>query len=38
MPLASLLYNRFMTGVAKQRGDIDWSGIALSVSEDAGMA
>jgi 3-hydroxyisobutyrate dehydrogenase-like beta-hydroxyacid dehydrogenase len=36
MPLASLLYNRFMTGVAKGRSDIDWSGIALSVSEDAG--
>ena len=36
MPLASLLYNRLLSGVAKQRGDIDWSGIALSVSEDAG--
>jgi 3-hydroxyisobutyrate dehydrogenase-like beta-hydroxyacid dehydrogenase len=36
MPLASLLYNRMLSGVARQRGDIDWSGIALSVSEDAG--
>ncbi len=37
MPFASLLHDRFMASIAKGRGDIDWSGIALGVSEDAGM-
>lgn len=38
MPLASLLHDRLVTGVAKGRGDMDWSALALGVSEDAGIA
>ncbi len=37
MPVASLLHDRFLTSVAKGRGDLDWSGLALDVSEDAGI-
>ncbi len=37
MPLADLLYNRFITSVAKGRAEIDWTGLALAVSEDAGL-
>jgi 3-hydroxyisobutyrate dehydrogenase-like beta-hydroxyacid dehydrogenase len=37
MPLASLLHDRLMAAVAKGRGDIDWTGLALGVSEDAGI-
>ena len=38
MPIASLLHDRLIAGVAKGRGDMDWSALALGVSEDAGMA
>jgi 3-hydroxyisobutyrate dehydrogenase-like beta-hydroxyacid dehydrogenase len=37
MPLASLLRDRWVTGVAKGRGDLDWTAIALGVAEDAGL-
>ena len=37
MPLASLLRDRWITGVAKGRGDLDWTAIALGVAEDAGL-
>jgi 3-hydroxyisobutyrate dehydrogenase-like beta-hydroxyacid dehydrogenase len=37
MPVASLLRDRWLTGVAKGRGDMDWSVIALGVAEDAGL-
>lgn len=37
MPLASLLRDRFLSAAARGRSDIDWSGIGLSVSEDAGL-
>jgi 3-hydroxyisobutyrate dehydrogenase-like beta-hydroxyacid dehydrogenase len=37
MPVASLLHDRWLTGVAKGRGDMDWSVIALGVAEDAGL-
>jgi 3-hydroxyisobutyrate dehydrogenase-like beta-hydroxyacid dehydrogenase len=37
MPLASLLHDRLITGVAKGKGDIDWAGLALEVSEAAGV-
>jgi len=37
MPLASLLHDRMLTGVAKGRGDMDWSALALDVLEDAGL-
>jgi len=37
MPLPSLLHDRLMAAVAKGRGDIDWTGLALGVSEEAGI-
>jgi 3-hydroxyisobutyrate dehydrogenase-like beta-hydroxyacid dehydrogenase len=38
MPFASLLHDRFLTAIAKGRGDMDWSALALGVSEDAGIS
>jgi 3-hydroxyisobutyrate dehydrogenase-like beta-hydroxyacid dehydrogenase len=37
MPLASLLRDRWLTGIAKGRGDMDWTAVALGVAEDAGL-
>lgn len=37
MPLLSLLHNRFLSGMAKGREDMDWSSISLSSFEDAGI-
>lgn len=37
MPLASLVQNRLLSAVAKGRGDIDWTGLAIGVSEEAGL-
>src|SRR3569833_349276 len=37
MPLASLMLGRFLTAMAKARGDLDWTAAALNVSEDAGL-
>ena len=37
MPIASLLVDRFAAAAAKGRGDLDWSAIGLSSSEDAGV-
>lgn len=37
MPLASLLHDRLMAAVAKGRGEIDWTGLAVEVSEAAGL-
>ncbi len=37
MPLGSLLHDRLLTGVAKGRATLDWSGLALAVDEDAGL-
>ncbi len=37
MPFASLLRDRWLTGVAKGRGDMDWTVVALGVAEDAGL-
>jgi len=37
MPLASLLHDRLLSALAKGRGDLDWTGMALGVSEDAGL-
>ena len=37
MPFASLLHDRFMASVARGRGDMDWSALAMGVSEDAGL-
>jgi 3-hydroxyisobutyrate dehydrogenase-like beta-hydroxyacid dehydrogenase len=37
MPLASLLRDRWVSALAKGRGDLDWAAIALNVAEDAGL-
>lgn len=37
MPIASLIRDRLISSIAKGRGDIDWTGLALGVSEDAGL-
>ena len=37
MPLASLVHDRFLAAMAKERGDLDWAAIALEVSEAAGI-
>jgi 3-hydroxyisobutyrate dehydrogenase-like beta-hydroxyacid dehydrogenase len=37
MPFASLVRDRLISAIAKGRGDIDWTGLALGVSEDAGL-
>jgi 3-hydroxyisobutyrate dehydrogenase-like beta-hydroxyacid dehydrogenase len=37
MPLASLVRDRLLSGVARGRGDLDWSALAMGVSEDAGL-
>lgn len=37
MPLASLLYDRLLSGVARGRADMDSSAIGLAVSEAAGL-
>lgn len=38
MPLADLLFNRLQSGVAKGRGEMDWTGLALGARDDAGLA
>ena len=38
MPLASLLHDRLLSGLARNRGDLDWTALALSVREDAGLS
>ena len=37
MPFASLLHDRLLAGIAKGRGDMDWSAISLDVLENAGL-
>ena len=37
MPFASVLHDRFLTGVARGHGDRDWSGIAGLIDESAGL-
>jgi 3-hydroxyisobutyrate dehydrogenase-like beta-hydroxyacid dehydrogenase len=37
MPLASLVRDRMLSSMAQGRQDVDWSGLALRVSEDAGL-
>ncbi len=37
MPLASLVHDRLLAGVAKGRGDMDWSALELDVLENAGL-
>jgi 3-hydroxyisobutyrate dehydrogenase-like beta-hydroxyacid dehydrogenase len=38
MPFASLLHDRLLASVAKGRGEMDWSALALGVSDDAGLS
>ena len=37
MPLADLVFNRLQAGVAKGRGELDWTGLALGARDDAGL-
>jgi 3-hydroxyisobutyrate dehydrogenase-like beta-hydroxyacid dehydrogenase len=37
LPIASLVRDRFLASLAKGRGEMDWSAIALSVLDDAGL-
>jgi 3-hydroxyisobutyrate dehydrogenase-like beta-hydroxyacid dehydrogenase len=37
MPLTSLLHDRLLAGIAKGRGDMDWSALSLDVLENAGL-
>ena len=37
MPFASLLNERFLSGLAKGRGNLDWMAIAMDVAADAGV-
>ncbi len=37
MPLASLLHDRMMAGVAKGRGELDWAILGQEVAEQAGL-
>jgi 3-hydroxyisobutyrate dehydrogenase-like beta-hydroxyacid dehydrogenase len=37
MPIGDLLHARVLSGLAKGRGDLDWTAIELSVAEDAGL-
>lgn len=36
-PVASLLHDRLMTGLANQREEMDWSAISLTSKEEAGL-
>jgi 3-hydroxyisobutyrate dehydrogenase-like beta-hydroxyacid dehydrogenase len=36
MPIGSFLRDRMLSAMAKWRGDMDWSAIALGATEDAG--
>lgn len=37
MPLAAVVRERFLSSMAKGRGEMDWSAICLAVAEDAGL-
>ena len=37
MPAASLVHDRLLAGLGRGRADLDWAGLALAVSEDAGL-
>ena len=37
LPLASLLHDHWLSAVAKGRGDLDWSAVAMGLAEDAGL-
>jgi 3-hydroxyisobutyrate dehydrogenase-like beta-hydroxyacid dehydrogenase len=37
MPLASLIHDNFLAGIARGRGDLDWAAISLISAENAGL-
>ena len=37
MPAASLVHDRLLASAGRGRSDLDWAGLALAVSEDAGL-
>ncbi|MBO0777458.1 MAG: NAD(P)-dependent oxidoreductase [Ktedonobacteraceae bacterium] len=37
MPFASVLHDRMLAGIARGRGDMDWSALSLNVLEEAGL-
>jgi len=37
MPLASMMHDRFLSAMARDRGELDWTAAALNVSEEAGL-
>lgn len=37
LPIASLIHDRLLASVANGNGDIDWTGVALRISEEAGL-
>jgi 3-hydroxyisobutyrate dehydrogenase-like beta-hydroxyacid dehydrogenase len=37
MPFASVVHDRFLSGIANGYGDLDWSALALLVAESAGL-
>ncbi len=38
MPFASILRDRLIAGLAKDRGELDWAAVALAATEDAGLS
>lgn len=37
MPLASVMRDHLLSGIARGKGDLDWSALALIIAEDAGL-
>jgi hypothetical protein len=37
MPFADIIKNRFISGLAKGRENLDWGALALGASDDAGL-
>ena len=37
MPVASVIRDHFLSGVARGKGDMDWAALAKVVAEDAGL-
>ncbi len=37
LPIADIVHDRLLTGVAKGRGEMDWTALSRLVAEDAGM-
>lgn len=37
LPVASVLHDRWLSSIAKKRGNMDWSAVILDVAEEAGL-